>query len=151
MIMGQKRKTLLAATVIFLFLSIQLFESIAKRNDWPFSSFAMYSETLAYKDSVVVLVGHFRDGESQVLLPWDVFPVDYYKMRGMMNDLFLKDKLNVLKEKKEVIASLFSKRVVKKGLVKLEFLKIVASESNLKNLTDSISGAETLYVYDYEK
>lgn len=149
--MGQKTKTLIAITFISIFILIQLFESLSKRNDWPFSSFAMYSETLAYDDNYVVIVGHFKDGETQVLNPWDLFPVDYYKMRGMMNDIFLKDKINILKEKKEVIASMFAKRVEKQGLEKLEFLKIAATEENIKDLIKSSSEAELLYVYNYKK
>lgn len=141
-------RTLLATTFISIFLLIQLFQSLSKRNDWPFSSFAMYSETLAYKDTYVILVGHFKDGETQVLLPWDLFPVDYYKMRTIMNDLFLKDKWNILKEKKDVIANMFCKRVGREDLIKLEFLKIVATESNLKNITKYPTEAELIYVYN---
>ena len=130
---------------------IQLYESFFKKNDWPFSSFAMYSETLAYKNNYVIVVAYFKQGEPQILQPWELFPIDYYKTRIIMNNIFLKDEPNFLKEKKDIIAQMFGEMVQRKDLVKLEFLKIAATASNLKTITKFPTKAELLYAYEIRK
>jgi len=76
---------------LLLFVGVQIRQTIVDESVFPFSSYGMFNNLT--QDTSWVLKAHLRDNEGEITSV-DVahlFPVEFFKTRGFITNVFLKD------------------------------------------------------------
>jgi hypothetical protein len=111
----------------------------------------MYSETLALNENYVLALGYFKDGTSTVILPWEVLPIDYYKTKLILTKLYLETKRPSSKEERTKFAKILGRKLERKDLIRLDFIKIKRTEENLKDIYKTPNRYTVIFSHTFRK
>ncbi|MBC97928.1 MAG: hypothetical protein CME63_09275 [Halobacteriovoraceae bacterium] len=139
-------KLLLIAVVYF---SIHWSQTFARKNSWPLSSFAMYSESLIFHNQVPIFKINLKDGRTLYQSPLKLLPTDYYKSLIFVRKTFYEPKSRYFAQKPLFIKTLLKWNEYEMITKSVEVLSInVHDLPSLKTDKDYLQKAVPIYTYE---